>query len=360
MGSLASSNPLSNDVVLIVVPAQANQEWIDRVKAKYPGITVRWEYLAIGGPKTTEDLPADIWDGVTIYSGFVTGPSAGMDKVRFIQLPSAGADRWLDHHLYKNRPDVVFSTANGVHPPQIAEWVIATWLNNQHHLLRYHGFQQQATWKRLSDPVDDSVGLRMGVLGYGAIGRQCGRLGQALGMEVYAYTRGERSTPVSRRDDSYCVPGTGDPDGLIPSKWFHGASRESIDHFLAQDLDLLVIGLPLTPETDGLFGREQFEILSKRKTFVSNIARGRLIQQDALIEAVESGKIRGAALDVTEPEPLPDGHPLWTAPNVYITPHISGITTKYWDRALDILETNIDHLAKGEPLINVIDRKLNY
>jgi hypothetical protein len=116
MGSLASSNPLSNDVVLIVVPAQANQEWIDRVKAKYPGITVRWEYLAIGGPKTTEDLPADIWDGVTIYSGFVTGPSAGMDKVRFIQLPSAGADRWLDHHLYKNRPDVVFSTANGVHP----------------------------------------------------------------------------------------------------------------------------------------------------------------------------------------------------------------------------------------------------
>lgn len=179
-------------------------------------------------------------------------------------------------------------------------------------------------------------------------------------MEVYAYTRGERSTPESRKDDSFCIPGTGDPDGLIPSKWFHGASKEAINNFLAQDLDLLVIGLPLTRETEGLFGPEQFEIMSKRKTFVSNIARGKIIQQDPLIKALETGKIRGAALDVADPEPLPAGHALFTAPNIYVTPHVSGLTTKYWERALAIFEANLGHLSKGEPLINVIDRKLNY
>lgn len=179
-------------------------------------------------------------------------------------------------------------------------------------------------------------------------------------MEVYAYTRGERSTPSSRRDDSFCVPGTGDPDGLIPAKWFHGASKSAIDEFLAQDLDLLVIGLPLTSETEGLLGAEQFEIMSKRRTFVSNIARGKIIQQDALIEALASGKIRGAALDVADPEPLPAGHELFKARNVYVTPHISGITTKYWERALKILDTNLEHISQGKPLINVINRKLNY
>lgn len=115
MGSVATT-PLSKDVVLVVVPSEPKTEWIERIKAKYPGIEVRWANLPIGGPKTTEDLPANLWDDVTIYSGFVTGPSAQMDKVRFVQLPSAGADRWLDHDLYRNRPDVVFSTANGVHP----------------------------------------------------------------------------------------------------------------------------------------------------------------------------------------------------------------------------------------------------
>jgi phosphoglycerate dehydrogenase-like enzyme len=137
-----------------------------------------------------------------------------------------------------------------------------------------------------------------------------------MGMEVYAYTRTEKSTLESRKDDSYCVPGTGDPDGLIPAKWFH----DDIDNFLGQDLDILVVSLPLTQSTSGIISYKQFEILSNKKTFLSNIARGGHINQEALIQALEKGQIRGAALDVTEPEPLSSDDPLWKAPNLLITP----------------------------------------
>lgn len=141
-----------------------------------------------------------------------------------------------------------------------------------------------------------------------------------MGMEVYAYTRSEKATPELRKDDSYCVARTGDPDGLIPTKWFHGSSRENVDAFLGQDLDILVVSLPLTDATRGIISSKQFEIMSKKKTFLCNIARGGHVDQDALIQALEKGLIRGAALDVTDPEPLPSDHPLWKAPNLLITP----------------------------------------
>jgi phosphoglycerate dehydrogenase-like enzyme len=181
-----------------------------------------------------------------------------------------------------------------------------------------------------------------------------------MGMDIYAYTRSERPTAESRKDDSFCVPGTGDPDGVVPTKWFHGASSEAVNNFLAQDLDILVVSLPLTHETRGVLSFEQFKILSKKKTFVSNIARGGHINQEALIEALESGQIRGAALDVTDPEPLPRDHPLWGAPNLFITPHVSWKSEAYWDRVLEILEINLAKLEAGETPINLMNRTLHY
>lgn len=199
-----------------------------------------------------------------------------------------------------------------------------------------------------------------GILGYGAIGRQCARLAKALGMEVYAYTSRERSAPESRVDDSYCVPGTGDPEGLLPSKWFHGSDRDSINAFLAQDLDILVVCLPLNDSTRYVISKEQFQILSKKRTFVSNVGRGPHIRTEDLMQALDEGLIRGAALDVTDPEPLPADHPLWKAPNLFITPHVSWKTTHYWDRVLNILEGNLERLATVEPLMNLVNKKLNY
>ncbi|EPE06624.1 2-hydroxyacid dehydrogenase [Ophiostoma piceae UAMH 11346] len=141
--------------------------------------------------------------------------------------------------------------------------------------------------------TEDSYILRMGILGYGSIGRQCARLASAPGMEVYAYTHGERATTESRREDAKqrsSISGTGDLDGILPAKWFHGSSQDSVNDFLGQGLDVLVISLPLTPGTQKLISSGQFSILSKKRTFVINVARGRHVDTQALITALEQAR----------------------------------------------------------------------
>lgn len=179
-------------------------------------------------------------------------------------------------------------------------------------------------------------------------------------MDVHAYTLHERKTPQSKRDDTYTPEGLGDPDGIFPAKWFHGESKEELHEFLGSDLDLLVVALPLTAKTTGLLSAPEFKVLSKKKTYVSNIARGPIINTDDLIEALNTGLIRGAALDVTDPEPLTDGHPLWSAKNVIVTPHISGASTRYFDRVWAILSLNLQRLSEGKELTNRVNKKEGY
>lgn len=104
----------------------------------------------------------------------------------------------------------------------------------------------------------------------------------------------------------------------------------------------------------------EFEILSRKNAFVTNISRGQIVDQAALVKALHDGAVRGAALDVTDPEPLPPTDPLWDAPNVTITPHISGAGASYADRAFDVLTVNLMRRAQGEKLINVVNRKRGY
>ena len=183
-------------------------------------------------------------------------------------------------------------------------------------------------------------------------------------MSVHAYTLHAKDTPESRRDRSYTPPGTGDPEGLLPAKWFSGGSTEDRHRFLSSGLDLLVIALPLTEQTKHSIGRAEFDVLARKegegKTFVTNIARGPIVVTEDLIEALETGKIKGAALDVTDPEPLPEWHPLWKAKNVIITPHVSGASTRYYERVLRILELNLGLLSEGKELTNKVNRKDGY
>lgn len=178
-------------------------------------------------------------------------------------------------------------------------------------------------------------------------------------MDVVAYTNGRRSTPESRKDTGYIVPGTGDPDGIFPSKWLSGADNQ-FDEFLSSDLDVLVVAVPLTASTKGLISGREFKLLAKNKTFLSNIARGPIVDTDALIQALDEELIRGAALDVTDPEPLPDGHPLWGKKNVIVTPHISGNSNAYYQRVYDILKLNLQRLSEGKEFVNKVNKKEGY
>ena len=241
-----------------------------------------------------------------------------------------------------------------------------------------HEWQKEHSWndspsdKARFSSVTDNVGKRLGILGYGSIGRQVARYANVMGMDVLAFTANPRNTPESRRDHGYVVPGTGDPDGKIPSAWFSGLDKKSLHNFLSQDLDHLLVCVPLTKRTRHLLGKHEFEILSKKNAFITNIARGDIIVQEDLIQALQEFEndstsssegrrgLRGAALDVTAPEPLPKDHPLWTTPNCIITPHMSGINKNYSTRALQVVEQNLERLAKGEKLLNLVDRETGY
>jgi len=180
-------------------------------------------------------------------------------------------------------------------------------------------------------------------------------------MDVIAYTASPRKTPESKRENGYIVPGTGDEEGLIPSAWYSGLDKASLHNFLKQDIDVLLIAVPLTPQTQHFLGKEEFEILGKKNAFIVNIARGPIIKTEDLIAAVKKpakeGGLRGAALDVTEPEPLPEDSELWDVENIAVTPHVSGMGDTYADRAFAILDINLTNLEQGKPLINVVRRK---
>jgi phosphoglycerate dehydrogenase-like enzyme len=188
------------------------------------------------------------------------------------------------------------------------------------------------------------------------------RVFHAIGMEVVAYTARPRLTPESKIDRGFVVPGTGDPQGTIPIAWYSGLDKQSLHQFLAQDIDILVVSLPLITETTHFLGEEEFTILgNKRNAFVCNVSRGEVLDQKALAAAVKkspnNGGLRGVALDVADPEPLPEDNELWGLPNVFITPHVSGRSSAYGERVLQIFDANLVRLERGESLINVIHRK---
>ena len=288
-------------------------------------------------------------------------------KLDFVQLLSAGSNQLQKHPIYTDT-EIPIATATGIHGPQIAEWVVMTALVQSHGYKTLYELQKHHKWRQdLEDPdygiVYDRVGLRLGVLGYGSIGRQVGRVAKAMGMSVIAYTASPKDTAEKKKDPGYIVPGTGDPDGEIPDEWYSGLDKKSLHHFLEQDIDWLVVSVPLTDDTLHFLSTAEFAKLSqngKRKTYITNIARGPIIDQPALIQALKDGVLGGAALDVTDPEPLPEDSELWDLPNVIVTPHISGRGTRYTERVFQILDINLERREKGEKMINLVRRERGY
>jgi phosphoglycerate dehydrogenase-like enzyme len=248
-----------------------------------------------------------------------------------VQTVSAGVD-WIAHRL---SPDVTLCNASGIHDVPVAEWVLAAILAMTRRFPEFLALQAAGTWdadlngysggSRRSAlwPIPDLHDARVLILGHGSIGRAVQERLAPFGATVTGVARHERA-------------------GMHPLS----AARD-----LAADADVVVVLLPLTEETDGIVDGAFLDAMRPGALLV-NAGRGRHVVTADLIERLRSGRVR-AALDVTDPEPLPAGHPLWTCPGVLITPHVAGATERWLERALRLAGDQIRRFAAGEPLLNV-------
>nr|WP_290667180.1 D-2-hydroxyacid dehydrogenase [Ardenticatena sp.] len=272
-------------------------------------------------------------------------------RVRWIQLHSAGVD-----HIPLDAipPHVRITNASGIHAVCMAEHTFGMVLALRRRLTDmtfakpWHAWPPDR-WALYARPL--LRGQTMGILGYGAIGREIGRLAQAFGMRVLAYKR----TPTQRRDETFVLPGTGDPEGIIPAAWFGPGELFRI----LEESDIVVNTLPATPATEHLLDAEAFRCMRPDAIFV-NIGRGRTVDETALVEALRNGIISGAALDVFEHEPLPAHHPFWSLDNVIVSPHVSAAFPEYDDFAVALFAENVRRYLDARPLLNEVDRHRGY
>lgn len=267
--------------------------------------------------------PEGIEDTDFLLAGYMGAPDdmlAALPKVKVVQLMSAGFEVWLPH-----LPDgVVLCNGRGVHGRATAELAVAGILAIVRQLPKFLGEQAAHRWTQ--DDSEDLDGKRVLVLGAGDIGSYIARALEVFGATTTYVARAARAG----------VHAVGELPVLLP-----GA-------------DVLAIAVPLNDQTRGLIDADALALLPDG-AIVANVARGPIVDTDALLAETTSGRLR-AFLDVTDPEPLPRDHPLWDVPGVVITPHVGGGTHGWQRRAYRLVREQIERFASGEQLQNVVER----
>lgn len=306
-----------------------------------PGVSV----AVVAEPQEkVRPLPtSQIQDCEVLFCTFLPENHAEMKKLKLVQISSAGYSQLFGKSLVER--GVRACNSLGVFDVPIAEWNLAMMINllrDQRGLIRN---QDAQIWDRSPRFQKEIRGSVVGIWGYGGIGRETARLAKALGMTVHVLVRQE----IQKRGAVFCVPGTGDPDGTLPDRVFYSSEKEA---FL-NSLDFLVMAVPQTATTTGMVGETELRML-KPTAFVLNPARGPLIEETALIKALEEGWIAGAALDTHYYYPMPPEHPLWQFPNVIMTPHISGSSgsPRFLERVSTIFLENTLRFLNREVLLN--------
>jgi phosphoglycerate dehydrogenase-like enzyme len=279
-------------------------------------------------------IAADVWTGgeqlpdsadevevVVLPFGVADAQMQGLAKLprlRLIQLLSAGAERAIPFVP----PGVTLANARGAHDPAVAEWIMAVILAQVRHLPKYMAAQQAGRWEH--DAARPLGGQTILIVGYGSIGEATERMLAPMQVNVKRIAKTAREG-VSSMDD-------------LPS--------------MLPNADIVLLLVPVTPATTKMVD-EAFLARMKDGALLVNAARGSIVDTDALLKELTAGRLL-AALDVTEPEPLPAGHPLWSAPGLLLTPHVGGATTDAMERALAIAKDQLARYAAGEPLLNVV------
>jgi D-2-hydroxyacid dehydrogenase (NADP+) len=326
------------NVLVTTALNEASRKQIDsvssRIKLSEVSEIVRREQT--GDVAAKKELNALLAEAEVIY-GFRLPADviARAPKLKWFQTMSAGADRFLDNSL--RRSPIVLTSVSGIHAVPISEFVIGLMLMFAKQVPLAFQQKQQKQWKPYPPKVLHS--RTVGILGLGHIGREVARLAKALGMRVVATRRSARGTSRARYVDRLFAPA-------------------QLGQLLSES-DFVVLTLPLTPETYRIIGEKELRSM-KPTAYLINVARGNLVDQEALVRALEEQRIAGAGLDVFAKEPLPAGSRLWEFTNVIISPHIAGGMEDYLERATSVFCENLKRYLSGKKMLNIVDKKKGY
>ncbi len=330
-GSSTARTPMTIDKVVIGVNIW--QDNVEAVKQRFPDIDIVLEPDA-------DRIVAQLADA-DAYTGFRLSAEQldAAPRLKWVHSLSAGVEQWLDSGVAERH--LLLTNSSGVHATNISEHVFAMMLAFARQLPLLLDSQKRHKW-RDNETFDRHVfeldGQKLIIVGTGAIGAAVAQRAKSFNMTTVGVRRNPTRETVPHIDEQVSI----------------GEMRAHLG-----DADHVVICLPMTSETKGLFSAEV--IASMRPgAHLFNIGRGGIIDQDAMIEALRSGHLGGAGLDVTTPEPLPEDSPLWDLPNVLITAHTSGNTPKYGERALSLFGDILECLRDGREPINVVDPSAGY
>ena len=261
-------------------------------------------------------------------------------RLRWVHVTAAGLNALLFPALVAS--DVRVTNSRGLHADSMAEHALGLLLSFARKLHLARDAQRERRWAQTEHwtqptPFIDLAGSTLGIVGFGTIGLALATRARALGMHVLAVRRHPAADPAPAHE-----------------QW--GTERL---HDLLERSDFVVLAAPETRDTRGLIGRAELARMRSNAVLV-NLGRGALVDEPALIDALRSGGIAGAGLDVFEREPLPDSSPLWTMPQVIVTPHTSGLGPRYWERAMEMFQDNFERYRRGRELLNLVDKRAGY
>jgi len=334
--------------IVVLSTMRFTDELLDKLRAVSPRFVVKQRTC-----HDAEEVEEALEDAVEVlYTFYLSADLSRAPDLKWVQLHSAGVDHLLDHPLMKS--DILLTTTSGIHATPIAEYVFASILAFNRRVPQMLTYQSRREWPQGRWNLFARPELRdrtLGIIGYGSIGREVGRIARCFGMRVVATKR----SVSQMRDVGYAVQGTGDRKGALLDEAF---PPERLSDMLGL-CDYVVVTVPLTPETRKLIGEAELRAM-KPSAYLVNISRGETVDEAALIRALQEGWIAGAGLDVFEEEPLLSDSPLYDLENVILSPHVSGFTLRYDERASDLFAENLRRYLTGEPLLNLVDKERGY
>jgi len=321
-----------------ILSARYREDDLARIRAAAPG--ARLVYVSLEG---LSDSPLD--DVEVLLRGPM--PSATFDRLlarcpslRWVHSATAGVERVLTPAAAER--GLLITNARGVFSDPIAEYTLMMILAVVRRLPELMELQRERTWQPL--PARELRQVTIGIVGLGSIGRAVARLAAAFGARVIG----------TRRDpDGRTAGGDGMPDGIDRI-----LSHDELPELLAES-DFVVLALPLTRETDKLMDAQRLSQM-KPGAWLVNVARGRLVEERALLRALREGRLGGAVLDTLLEEPLPPGSPLWDAPGLIVTPHTSWSSGRVLDRSIELFCDNLVRYRDGSGLLNRVDPGAGY